>query len=103
MLSAAASRTIGGSPNARSTSVQDHFVFGGVLRTEIEFPELKIATGVLSPDWTVAVEYREAPCYDSVLIGERYVREERYRLFQHSTGLRLVHSHAGTFDITHRG
>jgi hypothetical protein len=38
-----------------------------------------------------------------VLVGQRPVGEEQYRLFQHADGLRLIHSHAGTFDIANGG
>ena len=82
----------------------DYVVFGGVLRAEFQFPELKPAPGVaITPDWTVSVNHCEPPLYDLVLVGQRSVREEQYQLFQHAAGLRLVHSHAGTFDIANGG
>ncbi len=38
-----------------------------------------------------------------VSLGARQIREERYQLWRLSSGLRLVYSHAGTFDIAGDG
>ena len=73
--------------------------FGGVLRSEIAFPELIRAADSVSANWTVTVERRE-PTWEGFLpIGERRIREEQYRLWRSPTGLRLEYSHAGTFDL----
>ena len=83
--------------------LRDYSAFGGVLRSEIEFPELEIAEGAGTPDWTVLVECcRPSPCALTPL-GERHVGVEHYRLWYANEGLRLEHSHAGTFDVSRDG
>lgn len=82
---------------------RDYSAFGGVLRSEIDFPELMPTRFAASPDWTVVIDYGEPPALELLFVGERRIREERYQLYHHRSGLRLVYSHAGTFDIAHHG
>ncbi|MFL5613865.1 MAG: hypothetical protein ACJ796_09425 [Gemmatimonadaceae bacterium] len=77
--------------------------FGGILRSEMEFPELRPASQALMADWTFSVEQGLPPDRAAVLIGERAIREEKYRLWRTETGLQLQYSHAGTFDISRGG
>ena len=84
-------------------NTHDYSVFGGVLRSELTFPELTASTGAVAPDWTVTVAHGGPPPRDAVLVGKRIVREEEYQLYRHHSGLRLIHSHAGTFDIANGG
>ncbi|HEY2378006.1 MAG TPA: hypothetical protein VGH98_18675 [Gemmatimonadaceae bacterium] len=83
--------------------IRDYSVFGGTLRSEIEFPELSISTIGGLPDWSVVVDDRAPSTEEWVLVGERQIREERYELWRSCNGLRLVYSHAGTFDIARDG
>lgn len=79
--------------------IHSYAAFGGLLRSEIEFPELTSVADGGSANWTVAIEHRD-PSWEGFLpIGERRIREEQYRLWRCDTGLRLEYSHAGTFDL----
>jgi hypothetical protein len=89
--------------NREGADTRDYSVFGGRLRSEIDFPELSLATDQATPDWSVIVEHTAPPTEKSVLLGERCIREERYQLSCIPNGLRLVYSHAGTFDIAGDG
>jgi hypothetical protein len=99
----AAPNPIDVSPKRAGAGARDYSVFGGVLRSEIEFPELPAAPNGSAADWAVTIDYGEPPARDVVLLGERRVHQERYQLSQYPGGLRLVYSHAGTFDIAHHG
>ena len=83
--------------------VRQYFAFGGVLRSEIDFPELVPADVSLRPDWRFVAESGEPPALPLSHLGDRQVREERYDLWRSPTGFRLRYSHAGTFDISHDG
>ncbi len=76
---------------------RDYSVFGGVLRSALEFPELPVVHAAAA-DWTLSVGDR-APDRDLSLLGTRQVRAETYHLWQYSTGYRLSYSHAGLFDL----
>lgn len=85
------------------TSLRDYQAFGGVLRSEIEFPELKATNNCPKPDWTLIVEPARPPHRALTLMGERRVRDELYRLWRSSQGFRLEYSHGGTFDLSKDG
>lgn len=83
--------------------LRDYSAFGGVLRSAIEFPELELTHRGTRPDWTLVVE-RSAPSPVPLTpLGERQVGPEYYRLGRTAGGLRLQHSHAGTFDLSDDG
>ncbi|HKW11617.1 MAG TPA: hypothetical protein VJO33_14625 [Gemmatimonadaceae bacterium] len=104
MSPAAAPLPIDASANREpSATTRDYAAFGGVLRSEIEFPELSAAPHGSRPDWTLTVDHGEPPAHALTFVGERAVREERYELSQFGDGFRLVYSHAGTFDIARDG
>ncbi|HZI40857.1 MAG TPA: hypothetical protein VFD67_04120 [Gemmatimonadaceae bacterium] len=94
-------------PRATSASdseqLRDYSAFGGVLRSELEFPELGVAPESARPDWTLRVERADPPQCALTFVGERHVRQERYELSRFPGGFRLVYSHAGTFDISGDG
>lgn len=83
--------------------VRDYSAFGGVLRSEIEFPELEIADRGRGPDWTLVVERSLPTSRGLTALGERKVGAESYRLWRAGDGFRLEHSHAGTFDLSGDG
>ena len=79
-------------------------VFGGVLRSELEFPELDLATRG-EPDWTLAVTTTSAP--DVPLgdpLGEDKVDQGvMVRSYATPHGFRLVYDDTGVFDVTAGG
>ena len=84
------------------TSFRHYAAFGGILRSELELPELPAAAPCAEPDWTIRVE-GTSPSYSLVFLGERQRHSEHYRLSRHPCGFRLEYSHAGTFDISADG
>ena len=102
-LSATVSSSLGAGLSAyrleRRESVRNYSAFGGILRADIEFPELPLARDGAAPDWRFVVNREPPPPIDLVPLGERAVGAERFRLWQSSKGLRLQYSHAGTFDL----
>ena len=77
----------------------DYSVFGGVLRSQLPFPELVSASG-RAADWTMRV-VRDAPSRcDAQQLGERQTGAEHYRLWRLAHALRLEYSHAGIFDVS---
>ncbi|HKW47213.1 MAG TPA: hypothetical protein VJN70_07200, partial [Gemmatimonadaceae bacterium] len=77
---------------------RDYSVFGGVLRSDIEFPELTTSNEGALPTWTMVVRNGAPPNDELATLGARQIGEERYQLVRTTSGLRLVYSHAGTFD-----
>jgi hypothetical protein len=84
--------------------VHSYQVFGGVLRSELEFPELDIATSD-DPDWTLTISSeRAAVVHDAPLLGEAIVDKgvlvHAYRV---PSGYRLVYDDTGVFDVSEDG
>lgn len=73
-------------------------VYGGVLRSSIELPELR-EIAARDHDWSFDHCPAPAPARASELVGEREIGREWYRLWQVAGGYRLEYSHAGTFDV----
>ena len=82
-------------------SIREYSAFGGILRSELHFPELP-QTGGAMPDWALRVA-TAAPGPALAPLGERRVGQETYRLSAIADGVRLEYSHAGAFDITAGG
>lgn len=80
-----------------------YHAMGGVLRSEVELPELVPTSGAAAADWTFRVGRGAAPDLPLVPLGERRVGVEAYWLSQIASGFRLKYSHAGIFDITDEG
>ena len=78
-------------------------VFGGVLASDLEFPELEITVRSQHCTWTLEVESSAPPSLELTALGERQLGMETYRLWRMSSGLRLEYSHAGVFDISTDG
>ena len=83
--------------------LRHYAVFGGVLCSELEFPELEITHEVDRTTWTLHVERGAPPRQDLIALGERQLGREVYRLWRTPIGLRLEYSHAGVFDISTDG
>jgi hypothetical protein len=84
--------------------MNSYLVFGGVLRTELEFPELDVATRG-DADWTLTVSTAPAP---DVPLGDP-LGEDRVdlgvmvRSYTTPSGFRLVYDDTGVFDVTAGG
>src|SRR5688572_10833469 len=61
-------------------AARNYSVAGGVLRSTLEFPELE-QSEVSVPDWTLEVRNTPAPDGELVLLGERRLGQETYRLW----------------------
>jgi hypothetical protein len=79
-------------------------VFGGVLRSELEFPELDVAARG-EPDWTLTVTAEPAPDVgDGTPLGEdRVDLGVMVRSSRTAAGFRLVYDDTGVFDVTEGG
>jgi hypothetical protein len=77
-------------------------LFGGVLRSQLEFPELLVAS-TKQCDWTLEVATSAPPSVQLEPLGERQLGAESYRLARTPSGLRLEYSHVGCFDIGNNG
>jgi hypothetical protein len=79
-------------------------VFGGVLRSELEFPELDVAVRG-EPDWTLGVTTAPAPdVAECVPLGEdRVDLGVMVRSLRTPDGFRLVYDDTGVFDVTDHG
>lgn len=78
-------------------------VFGAVLESELEFPELDAADRRKPARWTLSVANSAPPTMEAVLLGERALGAESYSLWRTAEGLRLEYSHAGVFDLSGDG
>jgi len=79
-------------------------VFGGVLRSELEFPELDGATRG-EADWTLTVSFTAAPDVGAgEPLGEDKVDQGvMVRSYAMPTGFRLVYDDTGVFDVSADG
>jgi hypothetical protein len=84
--------------------MNSYLVFGGVLRTELEFPELEFASRG-DADWTLTMSAAPAP--DVPLgdpLGEDKVDQGvMVRSYATPAGFRLVYDDTGVFDVTSGG
>lgn len=79
-----------------------HAVYGGILESELAFPELPGAAPGTdgSHVWRLRVSRESAPDLDgAVRAGERMSGAEKYLLWSTAHGFRLEYSHAGIFDV----
>jgi len=86
-----------------SAAMRRYRVFGGVLESDIEFPELVAVDAVEAPQWTLRVAGHAPAPLEMIAIGERQVGLESYALARTSAGFRLTYSHAGVFDVSRDG
>jgi hypothetical protein len=79
-------------------------VFGGVLRSELEFPELDAAVRG-EPDWTLTVTTSPARelALDAPLGEDRVDQGVIVHAYATPTGFRLVYDDTGVFDVTAGG
>jgi len=79
-------------------------VFGGVLHSDLEFPELREA-GAGAPDWTLRTAAAPRPGADGTLLGEEDfpMYGSSLRLWRIPSGFRMEYSDTGTFDVAADG
>ncbi|MHB1223318.1 MAG: phosphoenolpyruvate carboxykinase (ATP) [Gemmatimonadaceae bacterium] len=84
--------------------MQDYLVFGGVLRSELQWPELRACPPVSHPDWTLARGRRLAlPRAASCLGVHRYADDVEVGLWRAGDLWRVTTSDIGDFDLTDAG
>lgn len=91
---------------AAAADVHRYAMYGGILASELPFPELPVPTSDtgVSHGWRLRVRREPAPSLaDGVRAGERTAGAETYVLWHASAGFRLEYSHAGTFDVNVTG
>jgi hypothetical protein len=78
-------------------------IYGACLGTDVEFPELRVLTGV-QPKWTFSAIPRLEPAQDAAELGAELVWGEVYaRLYRHSAGHRITVDDTGEFDLSRDG
>jgi hypothetical protein len=83
--------------------MRDYQVFGGALRSDIEFPELRTIESD-APSWTLR-SIAPAPEMDAAtMLGQaEIIPGFHVKLFSHERGFRFVFDDTGIFDITNTG
>ena len=88
----------------RTTAPSLHLVFGGVLDTDLAFPELPLAAPGSAPTWTLRTHHNSPPSFDETLLGKDDVDKDiTVSLFKIEGGYRLAYSDTGTFDLFDEG
>ena len=84
--------------------MHSYHVFGGVLRSELEFPELDPADRG-EPDWTLTVSSEPArePEGGELLGEDRVDLGVMVRSYRTAFGFRLVYDDTGVFDVSDAG
>lgn len=74
-------------------------LFGGVLESDLVFPELALDETNDAPRWRFTVSASVPPQHETTTLGARTTGIEEYELSRTTTGHRLRYSHGGIFDI----
>jgi hypothetical protein len=83
--------------------MRDYQVFGGVLRSDIEFPELRTIESD-APDWTLRTTSLVPDMVSPTLLGEAEVIPGFFvRMYRHDHGYRFNFDDTGTFELTEGG
>jgi hypothetical protein len=83
--------------------MRDYQVFGGALRSDIEFPELRTIESD-APSWTLRTIAAAPDISSAQLLGQAEILPGFHvKLFSHERGFRFVFDDTGTFDITDSG
>jgi hypothetical protein len=80
-----------------------YFLFGGCLRSQLEFPDLTPLPFRADPDWELSVDLT-APPAPIELLGSRMIAPEWvFRYYRVKDGLRLEYGRTGSYDILSGG
>lgn len=83
--------------------MRNYQVFGGVLRSDIDFPELRTIESD-APTWTLRTRSHVSEMASATLLGESEVIPGFFvRMFRHEHGYRFLFDDTGTFDVTAGG
>jgi len=81
----------------------DYSIFGGCLRSEIVFPELRESSDV-APNWILSARSTAASLEAAESLGELDVTPTcRVRMSRHTDGYRLVYDDTGIYDVSRDG
>ena len=81
----------------------DYSIFGGCLRSEIVFPELRESSDV-APSWTFSARSSASPIDAAESLGELEVTPAcRVRMVRHARGYRLEYDDTGIYDVSPDG
>lgn len=90
--------------NSNSEDGVFHYaIFGGCLRSQLWFPELRAENGTLEATWTLQVASTEPSSIDAELLGTGLEPHCRVRLYRDHQGFRLSHSCTGEYSISLNG
>lgn len=82
----------------------DYQVFGGFLRSDLEFPSLPPAPPSATPSWRLHVLDAPAPQRDTTELRSEDLSEElNVKLASMSGGFRVTYSDTGSYDLTDDG
>lgn len=91
-------------PENEHNIVPDYIVFGGHLRSPVEFPQLPKAEADGCPTWVISEVPEQAGLESPEFVGEnRITSKSMLRLYRHAGGFRLQYDDSGTFDISADG
>lgn len=79
-----------------------YHVFGGYLRSELEFPELR-ASGATMADWTLRISQSAVRRRGAELLGSAGESGCQIELYRQADHLLLYHSCTGSFEIRNSG
>ena len=83
--------------------MRNYQVFGGVLRSDVDFPELRTIESD-APNWTLRTTPHAPEMESPTLLGESEVIAGFFvRMYRHAYGYRFVFDDTGIFDITEGG
>jgi hypothetical protein len=86
----------------RKPRMHHYSVFGGCLRSELEFPDLS-PTSCRRPDWTVRLAPEPRVRSDDVPLGEQLLGDVTVRLYRTVGGFRLEYATFGTVCVSEDG
>ena len=95
-----------GAPTRAAADTKQYAVFGGVLASDLDFPELRPAPAGEPVTWRLRTSEDAAPTPDGPPLGEEEfpLYESTLRLWRiEGGGFRLAYTDSGTFDVAPGG